>query len=99
MNLFDVSTIVFVTLIIVKIMVYHGIKNLQQKQWYLENICVNGYYGLSADPFECDAYYSCPQMIKLYCENGTEFDADKSECVPYDAVNGCYEKMLRRLLL
>ena len=101
MDIFSFPTFVFVVLIVVKIIIYHGLKSLQQKQWLLDRICTNGYYGLTSDPFECDSYYSCPQGVKLYCEQGQEFDPDKSACVPIDTEEGqgCYARLMRRLLL
>ncbi|AAF05125.1 ORF11 [Xestia c-nigrum granulovirus] len=99
MDIFTFPTFVFVILIVVKIMIFHGLKNLQQKQWLIDRVCTNGYYGLTMDPFECDAYYSCPQGIKLYCDQGQEFDPDKCSCVPIDEVDGCYSRLMRRLLL
>lgn len=99
MNLFDLSTLVFVTFIIIKIVIYHGMKNLQKKTWFMERVCVTGYYGPAPDPFECDAYYQCPEGLKLYCDPGRQFDPDAGECVPIEVgVDGCYENGRRRML-
>nr|UYX49641.1 hypothetical protein Datr000008 [Darna trima granulovirus] len=100
MDLLNVSTFIFVIFIIIKIVIYHGIKNLQKQTWFMERLCINGYYGNVADPFECDAYYYCPDGLKFYCEVGFQFDGDKGVCVPIDAdyANGCYNVALRRLL-
>lgn len=69
------------------------------KTWFMDNICVNGLYGYRPDPFECDTYYKCPEGIKFYCEAGTQFDPDKSMCVPLSEPGGCYEIMMKRLLI
>ncbi|AAM60758.1 unknown [Choristoneura occidentalis granulovirus] len=97
MDVINVSTFLFVLFIIIKIIIYHGMKNLQKQTWFKERLCVNGYYGSVADPFECDAYYHCPEGIKFYCDTNEEFDADKNVCVSI-STNGCYGITERRLL-
>jgi len=99
MDIFNVSTFIFLMLVICKILIFHGLKNLQRKTWFMDNICVNGYYGYCADPFDCDSYYKCPERIKFFCEPGTQFDPDKSLCVPLNSPDGCFEIMRRRLLM
>ncbi|AAG27310.1 PxORF12 peptide [Plutella xylostella granulovirus] len=97
MDLFQFSTLIFVVLIIIKIIIYHNIKNLQKKTWFMNQLCVKGYYGYVSDPFECDSYYKCPEGLKLYCGQNEQFDADQIGCVAYTG-DGCYEAKKRRLL-
>ncbi|AAS82728.1 ORF10 [Agrotis segetum granulovirus] len=99
MDVLSFPTLIFLILVILKIYIFHGYKMLQRKDWFMNNICIDGYYGFAADPFECDVYYKCPEKIRFYCDVGTQYDADKSVCVPNDEVNGCYEIMRRRLLI
>ncbi|QOD39971.1 Maph8 [Matsumuraeses phaseoli granulovirus] len=100
MDILNFSTFIFVLFIIVKVVIYHGMKNLQKQTWFMDRICVNGYYGSVADPFDCDSYYQCPEGLKFYCPFGFQFDGDKAECVSITArdVNGCYNTAARRLL-
>lgn len=100
MDVFNVSTFVFVILVIVKMIVYHSMKRMYKQTWFIERLCVNGFYGYVADPFNCDAYYKCPEGLKFYCDIGTQFDGDKSVCVPVTSsdFNGCYNTAARRLL-
>ncbi|ACZ63494.1 PrGVORF8 [Pieris rapae granulovirus Wuhan] len=100
MNVFNFSSLIFVLFIVIKIIIYHGMKNIQKQTWFMERLCVNGYYGSVADPFECDAYYQCPEGIKFYCPIGSQFDGDKNICVPINKndINGCYATASRRLL-
>ncbi|AAP85645.1 ORF_8 [Adoxophyes orana granulovirus] len=100
MELWTWPTVVFVLFIIVKVMIYHGFKNLQQKKWYIEQICVNGFYGNAPDPFQCDAYYHCPEGVKYFCDIDEQYDADKSMCIKIDNndYNSCYNIAARRLL-
>ncbi|AER41459.1 chitin binding protein [Epinotia aporema granulovirus] len=97
MNLLDFSTLIFVIFIIMKIVIYHGIKKLQKQTWFMERLCVNGYYGYVGDPFECDAYYKCPEGIKFFCDSDQQFDSQQGRCVSVD-VDGCYQAR-RRLML
>lgn len=75
-------------------------KNLQKQTWLIERLCINGYYGTVADPFECDAYYKCPEGLKLYCNVNEQFDGDKNVCVTIDPddISSCYNIARRRLL-
>ncbi|APO13892.1 ChtB1 [Plodia interpunctella granulovirus] len=97
MDLLNFSTLIFVTIIVIKIIIYHGVKKLQKQTWFMERLCVNGYYGPVADPFECDAYYLCPEGVKLYCGVQEQFDGDEGRCVGDNEV-GCYSVAARRLL-
>nr|AUF82063.1 hypothetical protein [Cryptophlebia leucotreta granulovirus] len=100
MDLLNASTFLFILFIIIKVIIYHGVKNLQKQTWIMDRVCVNGYYGTVADPFECDSYYKCPEGIKFFCDVNEQFDADKNICVSLtlNNVNGCLETASRRLL-
>lgn len=100
MDILNFSTGLFFVFIIVKIIIYLGIKNLQTHTFIKDRVCINGYYGTVADPFECDSFYQCPEGLKFYCNVDEEFDADKNECVSITENNnsGCYETAKKRLL-
>ncbi|AAK70676.1 ORF9 similar to AcMNPV ORF145 [Cydia pomonella granulovirus] len=100
MDLLNFSTFIFLVFIIIKVIIYYGIKNLQKQTWVKDRVCVNGYYGSVADPFECDSYFKCPEGIKFYCDVGEQFDGDRAVCVPLTSndVNSCVETASRRLL-
>lgn len=87
-----------ITLVVIKVVIYMGIKNLQRYNYVARNVCVNGYYGLNGDPFECDVYYSCPDNVRLHCEPGHEFDNARGRCVELSD-SGCTNDLTRRLLL
>ncbi|AKN80770.1 hypothetical protein [Diatraea saccharalis granulovirus] len=97
MDLFNFSTLIFVLFIILKIIIYHNVKNIQTRDWLMKRICINGYYGNVADPFECDSYYKCPEGLKFYCDIGNEFNGDKGCCEAITST-GCYNVLSRRLL-
>jgi Chitin binding Peritrophin-A domain len=97
MDVFYFSTIIFVLFFFIKIGLYHGLKNLKERTWFMDQVCVTGYYGFVADPFDCDAYHKCPERVKFYCDPGTQFNPDTATCVP--AQGGCVEAKERRLLL
>ncbi|AGQ20267.1 hypothetical protein CaLGV008 [Clostera anastomosis granulovirus A] len=100
MDILNISTLVFAIFIVLKVIIYHHIKRLQKQTWFMDRLCVVGYHGNVADPFECDSYYKCPEGVKFYCAVGTQFDGDEGLCVPIDKndVNGCYAVADRRLL-
>ncbi|UXX41817.1 ac145 [Psilogramma increta granulovirus] len=101
MDILNFSTGFFVVFIVVKIIIYLGIKKLQTHTFIKDRVCINGYYGTVADPFECDSYYQCPEGLKFYCNVDEEFNADKNECVSINVENnggGCYETAKKRLL-
>ncbi|AAM70206.1 hypothetical protein [Phthorimaea operculella granulovirus] len=96
-DLLNLSTFLFIAFIIIKIIIFHGIKNLQKQTWILDRVCVKGFFGNAVDPFACDSYYKCPEGLKFYCDIGTEFDGDRGVCVPITD-NGCSAVAENRLV-
>ncbi|AMF83760.1 Ac145 [Cnaphalocrocis medinalis granulovirus] len=98
---FNFSTLLFIIFIIIKVIIYYNIKNLQKQTWFLKQICDNNFYGKVIDPFDCNSYYECPIGTKYYCPSNMEFDADNGTCTPLDPNNphSCNNVTTRRLLL
>ncbi|ALD88475.1 hypothetical protein HanGV4gp012 [Helicoverpa armigera nucleopolyhedrovirus] len=77
----------------VKLLVYHKMQNLQGDMHH-HKLCPAGYNGLNADPFDCNAYYMCPEKIKYYCPRNYQFNLDAvattgtTQCV-YNIANNC----------
>lgn len=85
--------------IFLKIMVFH---QLQKIQLNADNprLCPNGYHGLNSDPFDCNAYYACPQLLRFYCPSQHQFNLDTQKCEPVvDLETGCVGRLHRNLLL
>ncbi|AIG63191.2 ORF12 [Helicoverpa armigera SNPV] len=84
--------------IIVKLLVYHKMQNLQVDMHH-HKLCPAGYNGLNADPFDCNAYYMCPEKIKFYCPRNYQFNLDAQGCQPDSLETGCIGYNYRNLLL
>ncbi|ABI35692.1 ChtB1 [Ectropis obliqua nucleopolyhedrovirus] len=84
--------------IIVKLLVFHKMQKMHVDMHH-KKICPNGYNGLSPDPFDCNAYYLCPDTVHLFCPPNMQFDIDAYECTNIDYPNGCVKKLTRNLLL
>nr|QHN73864.1 hypothetical protein [Spodoptera litura nucleopolyhedrovirus]UQV25546.1 hypothetical protein [Spodoptera litura nucleopolyhedrovirus]WML75084.1 hypothetical protein KBIHDJOI_00041 [Spodoptera littoralis nucleopolyhedrovirus]WOC30879.1 hypothetical protein GACBDANE_00114 [Spodoptera litura nucleopolyhedrovirus] len=85
--------------IILKLMVYH---QLQKMQFGANDskICPRGYHGTNSDPFDCNAYYLCPQALRFFCPPGQQFDLDSKKCENIvDLETGCVGRLHRNLLL
>ena len=84
--------------IVIKLMVLHQLQNIQHDVHH-NKICPQNYVGYNADPFDCNAYFVCPEKIKLYCPSNTQFDLDTLSCVPMSTSLGCTGRLYRNLLL
>lgn len=88
-------------LVLLKVLIFQRVNGIHL-DLHNNKICPNGYFGLNADPFDCSAYYMCPQKVRLYCDPGHEFDLDSATCTPieYDrSGKGCTAVQYRNLLL
>jgi Chitin binding Peritrophin-A domain len=84
--------------IAVKLLVYHKMQTMQTDSLH-HKLCPDGYVGLNADPYDCNAYYMCPERKQFYCPSNTQFDLDEQGCVPISFDRGCVGRMYRNLLL
>ncbi|AIU41260.1 chtb [Sucra jujuba nucleopolyhedrovirus] len=84
--------------ILVKLFVFHRMKNMHLG---LNNdkICPKGYYGFAPDPFDCNAYYLCPDKVHLFCPPQLQFDILQYSCVTNDLIDGCVDVQTKSLLL
>nr|ANS70902.1 chitin binding protein [Lymantria dispar multiple nucleopolyhedrovirus] len=84
--------------IVVKLLVFHKMQKLHMNM-HVKQVCPNGYHGLVGDPFDCNAYYMCPQTLQFFCPQATQFDLEKQGCVPNAAFDGCFDRKIRNLLI
>ncbi|AHD25498.1 ac145 [Choristoneura murinana nucleopolyhedrovirus] len=88
-------------LVLLKVLIFKRL-NAMHLDSHHNKICPRGYFGLNADPFDCNAYYMCPHRVHMFCGPGHEFDLDSASCVPieYDCLGaGCTARLYRNLLL
>lgn len=86
-------------LVLLKVMIFKRLQDLHLNLHH-DKICPRGYFGLNADPFDCGAYYMCPHKVRLFCNQGHEFDLDSASCVPVEHDGaGCTARQYRNLLL
>lgn len=84
--------------IVVKLLVFHKMQKMHLDV-HTHKICPGGYHGLAPDPFDCDSYYLCPDLVHLFCPAGQQFDLAAQMCVDVNAPNGCVNKLRENLLL
>ncbi|UZE89702.1 ChtB1 [Parapoynx stagnalis nucleopolyhedrovirus] len=86
-------------LILIKVLVYKKMTEMHIHT-HASKLCPKGYFGLNADPFNCNAYYMCPHRIHLFCDPDHEFDLNTVSCRPIILHgDGCTAHMYRNLLL
>nr|AFS51889.1 DekiORF10 [Dendrolimus kikuchii nucleopolyhedrovirus] len=88
-------------LVIIKVLIFKKMNQLHLDNHH-NKICPNGYVGFNSDPYDCTAFYMCPDRVQIFCELNHEFDLDTASCIPVQynsGGNGCTARMYRNLLL
>lgn len=94
----EFALFLLIAFIILKIVIYFQLQTIQKKVLDSQ-VCPDGYVGLNSDPFDCNAYYSCPSATKLFCAVNEQFDLDLYKCIPANIDTGCIGRLHRNLLL
>ncbi|AGR56765.1 chitin binding domain protein [Hemileuca sp. nucleopolyhedrovirus] len=90
--------LLLVLFIIIKLIVFHKMQRMHEDLHHYK-ICPKGYHGLVPDPFECNAYYMCPNTLHFYCPPNKQFDLNMYRCIDLDYEDGCVKTLEKNLLL
>ncbi|AUF81540.1 ac145 [Malacosoma neustria nucleopolyhedrovirus] len=90
--------ILLAILVLVKVAMFHQMQKLHLNV-HIKQLCPNGYHGLVPDPYDCNAYYMCPESIQFFCPLNYQFDLDRQTCLPQNLHDGCLGRLYRNLLI
>nr|ANW12308.1 ac145 [Malacosoma sp. alphabaculovirus] len=90
--------ILLAILVLVKVAMFHQMQKLHLNV-HVRQLCPNGYHGLVPDPYDCNAYYMCPESIQFFCPLNYQFDLDGQTCLPQSLHDGCLGRLYRNLLI